>query len=255
MFHYILTPYACRRSLTLTLAVVAVLLAQGGAHAQRSRFRFPMTLPPITGTAPTLISCESVLVKANPDNYPHCHCKFGPWSSFRFSSYASSSTCPSGHKYVLDSTRSRLSTKCTLRPTAQRRTKDVCKQYYKHENNNNTKTYNTAVDVNVNLFTIEIEFTVTVIEVIAHVDCSLFFSCAIAYLSGDPTIAEKAQKFIESLGLGSRPGAAVVQSLSLPLLRNNITISRQRRANGVPVTCPASQLQKEVCTDITGKHI
>ena len=70
--------------------------------------------------------------------------------------------------------RSRLSTKCTLRPTAQRRTKDVCKRYYKHGNNNNTKTYNTAVDVDVNLFTIEIEFTVTVIEVISHVDCSLF---------------------------------------------------------------------------------
>ena len=121
-----LSLYPCRRPIVVILVVAATLLARG-AHAQRSRFRLPFTLPHITGTAPTLISCDSVLVKANPNNYPHCHCEFGPWSPFRFSSYGKSSTCPSGHKYVLASTRSRLSTKCTLRPTTQRRTKDVCK--------------------------------------------------------------------------------------------------------------------------------
>ena len=129
-----LSPYPYRKSLALTLAVAAVLLAQG-AHAQRSTFRLPFTLPPTTGSVPKLISCESVLVKANPDNYPHCHCEFGPWSPFRFSSYGNSSNCTSKSKYVLVSTRSRLSTKCTSRPTAQRRTKDVCKWCYKHENN------------------------------------------------------------------------------------------------------------------------
>ena len=146
MFHYIFTPYTCRRSLALTLAVAAVLLAQG-AHARRSRFRFPMTLPPITGTASTLLSCDSVLVKANSDNFPHCHCEFGPWSPFKFSSYVSSSNCTSGHKYVLESTRSRLSTQCTQQPSTESRTKDVCKWCYQHENNDNTNTYNTAVDL------------------------------------------------------------------------------------------------------------
>ena len=97
------------------------------AHAQRSRFRLPFTLPHITGTVPTQISCESVLVKTNPDNYPHCHCVIGPWSPYRFNSYRSSSTCPSGNKYVLESIRRRLSTKCTQQPATQRRTKDVCK--------------------------------------------------------------------------------------------------------------------------------
>ena len=121
--------YNCRRSLVLVLSVAAVLLAQG-AHAQRSRFRLPFTLPPITGSIPKLISCESVLVKTNPDNYPHCHCEFGPWSPFRFSSYGNSSNCTSKSKYVLESTRSRLSTHCTSRPTTQRRTKDVCKRCY-----------------------------------------------------------------------------------------------------------------------------
>ena len=94
------------------------------------------------------------------------------------------------------------------------------------------------------------------IEVTANGLCRRFssFSYAIASLPGDPTIAEKAQKFIDSLGLGNRPEAAVVQTLSLALLPNNISTSRQRRANGLPVTCPASQQQKEICTDITGKH-
>lgn len=117
--------YSCRRSLILTLAVAAVLLAQE-SHAQRRGFRLPISLPPVTGTPPFLISCESVLVKANPDNYPHCHCEFGPWSPYRFRSYGSSSTCPSGKKYVLDSIRRRLSTKCTKQPATERRTKDVC---------------------------------------------------------------------------------------------------------------------------------
>ena len=113
-----LSLYPCRRPIVVILIVAATLLARG-AHARRSRLNLPFTQHQI--------SCESILVKANPDNYPHCHCEFGPWSPFRFSSYGSSSTCPSGHKYVLVSTRNRLSTKCTLRPTAQRRTKDVCK--------------------------------------------------------------------------------------------------------------------------------
>ena len=118
--------HPCRRSLILILAMAAVLLAQG-VYAQRRGFRLPISLPPVTGIPPTLISCGSVLVKANPDNYPHCHCQFGSWSPYQFSSYGSSSTCPSGKKYVLDSTRRRLSTKCTKQPTTERRTKDVCK--------------------------------------------------------------------------------------------------------------------------------
>ena len=124
-FTCIITSLNCRRSHILILVVAAVLLDQG-AHAQR-RFRPPFTLPPINGTAPTLISCESVLVKANPENYSHCHCEFGSWSNYRFSSYESSSTCPSGSKYVLESTRRRLSNKCTRQPATERRTKDVCK--------------------------------------------------------------------------------------------------------------------------------
>ena len=124
MTQLLLYPY--RKPLALTLAVAAVLLAQG-AHAQRSGFRLPISLPPVTGTAPTLISCESILVKANPDSYPHCHCEFGPWSPFRFSSYGTSSNCTSGHKYVLESTRSHLSTQCTQQPSTESRTKDVCK--------------------------------------------------------------------------------------------------------------------------------
>ena len=118
--------HPCRRPLVLILAVAAVLLAHG-AHAQRTGFRLPINLTPVTGTAPTLISCDSVLVKANPDDYPHCHCEFGPWSPFKFSSYQTSSTCPSGHKYVLESTRTRLSTKCTRRPATESKTKEVCK--------------------------------------------------------------------------------------------------------------------------------
>ena len=118
--------HPCRRPLVLILAVAAVLLAHG-AHAQRTRTRPPFTLTPVTSTVPTLISCDSVLVKANPDNYPHCHCEFGPWSPFKFSSYQTSSTCPSGNKYVLESTRTRLSTKCTRRPATESKTKEVCK--------------------------------------------------------------------------------------------------------------------------------
>ena len=117
--------YPCRRSLILlTLAVAAVLLMHE-VHAQRRRFRLPSTLP--TFTTPGTISCESVLVKAIPDNYPHCYCEFKPWSAYKYRSYQRTSSCPSGYKYVLESTRTRLSTKCTQQPVTQTRTKDVCK--------------------------------------------------------------------------------------------------------------------------------
>lgn len=124
--------YPCRRFFTLlTLAVAAVLLAHE-VHAQRSGFRFPIYLPSLPGPTATSISCASVLVRASPDNYPHCYCEFGSWSSYKFRSYERTSTCPSGYKYVLESTRTRLSTKCTQQPATQRRTKDVCKCVYMH---------------------------------------------------------------------------------------------------------------------------
>jgi len=119
-----LSLHPCRRPLILVLAVAALLLAHG-AHAQRTRP--PFTFTPIPGTVPTLISCDSVLVKANPDDYPHCHCEFGPWSPFKFSSYQASSTCPSGYMYVLERTRARLSSKCTQKPATEIQTKEVCK--------------------------------------------------------------------------------------------------------------------------------
>ena len=97
-----------------------------GPRSSCTRTRPPITFTPVTGTAPTLVSCDSVLVKVNPDDYPHCHCEFGPWSPFKFSSYQTSSTCPSGHKYVLESTRTRLSTKCTQKPATESQPREVC---------------------------------------------------------------------------------------------------------------------------------
>ena len=68
-----LSLYPCRRPIVVILVVAATLLTRG-AHAQRSRLKLPFK--------EHQISCESILVKANPDNYPHCHCEFGPWSPF-----------------------------------------------------------------------------------------------------------------------------------------------------------------------------
>ena len=101
------------------------------------------------------------------------------------------------------------------------------------------------------------KFTITVIKTIAHSHCRLFssFSSAITSLPGQPTLAEKAQKFIKSLGLGNRPDGAVLKKIHLSLVpTDNTTSPRQRRQSGLPVVCPASQQQQAVCTDITGKH-
>ena len=97
----------------------------------------------------------------------------------------------------------------------------------------------------------------SIIEVTANGLCKLlsFFSYAIASLPGEPTLAEKAKNFIDSLGLGNRPEAAVVNTVHFSLVpTDNTTIPRQRRQSGLPVACPASQKQQKVCTDITGKH-
>ena len=107
---------------------MAAVLLLHGVHARRPIFRFPIPLPS-PGT-PGTISCQSVLVKASPDNYPHCYCNFGPWTAYKYSTYQRTSSCPSGYKYVLESTRTRLSTRCTQQPATQRRTKDVCKLTY-----------------------------------------------------------------------------------------------------------------------------
>ena len=73
-------------------------------------------------------------------------------------------------------------------------------------------------------------------------------------------MAEKAQKFIESLGLGDRPNINIRPNLktadkvSFKTLANVTSIPpRSRRAVGLPVVCPTSESQKSVCTDITSK--
>ena len=84
-------------------------------------------------------------------------------------------------------------------------------------------------------------------------------SYIIASLPGEPTVAEKAQKFIESLGLGDRPYINIrpknADKVSLNFFVNVTSIShlRSRRAVGLPVVCPTSESEKLVCTDITGK--
>ena len=73
-------------------------------------------------------------------------------------------------------------------------------------------------------------------------------------------MAEKAQKFIESLGLGDRPNINIRPNLktadkvSFKTITNVTSIRlRSRRAVGLPVVCPTSESEKSVCTDITGK--
>ena len=84
-------------------------------------------------------------------------------------------------------------------------------------------------------------------------------SYIIASLPGEPTVAEKAQKFIESLGLGDRPYINIrpknAGKVSFKILANVTSIPRlrSRRAVGLPVVCPTSESEKSVCTDITGK--
>ena len=54
--------------------------------------------PGIPGRQP--ISCNSYLVRSNPQAYPHC-CSPGPW---KFVNQTLDSTCPSGRRYVLKRT-------------------------------------------------------------------------------------------------------------------------------------------------------
>ena len=93
---------------------------------------------------------------------------------------------------------------------------------------------------------------------------SLLISYIIASLPGEPTVAEKAQKFIESLGLGDRPNFDLRISVLTadPITEYNhtnivnvtsIRRLRSKRAAGLPVVCPSSESEKSVCTNITGK--
>ena len=78
-------------------------------------------------------------------------------------------------------------------------------------------------------------------------------------LPGEPTVAEKAQTFIESLGLGDRPYINIhpknAGKVSFKILANVTSIRRLRSrcAVGLPVVCPTSESEKSVCTDVTGK--
>ena len=81
--------------------------------------------------------------------------------------------------------------------------------------------------------------------------------------AGEPTLPQKAQKFIESLGLGDRPDVSPPQGPKVTVLKTgpgptarkaNTTFLRGRHSAGLTTVCPASQSQKAVCSDVIGKH-
>lgn len=71
---------------------------------------------------------------------------------------------------------------------------------------------------------------------------------------GEPTLKEKAEKFVEQLDLGDRPDVIPKGRKGNVIKVNQTNPVRQRRAAGLPVACPASQSEKSVCSDITGKQ-
>ena len=78
--------------------------------------------------------------------------------------------------------------------------------------------------------------------------------------AGEPTLPQKAQKFIESLGLGDRPDVSPPQggTTRARVLSSNIVYSLggdNSAGGGLSTTCPASQIRKAVCTDITGRQL
>ena len=79
-------------------------------------------------------------------------------------------------------------------------------------------------------------------------------SWSLAPPPGEPTLEEKAQKAIEQLGLGERSDGALGRPSPKGGRLNITTPIRQRRAAGLPIACPASQSEKSVCSDITGKQ-
>ena len=99
-----------------------------------------------------------------------------------------------------------------------------------------------------------INITNTVSEDIAFYSLHL-----LAPPQGEPTLAEKAQQFIDSLGLGERTKdfvSPVKVSTNLKVANTTAPVSKSKRqvGSGLPVACPASQAEKAICTDITGKQ-